>query len=144
MVVYAVAVPSSEPENLVSSDRPGAETGGLGLILAAAHHAWRGRATAALAEQGYGDLRLPDVQLLRLIDGGVATVGDLASLFGVSKQAMSKLVDGLAVRGYLTRRSDPADRRRTVLVPTTRARGALGAVNERRQADRRRLVELLE
>ncbi|MBE3203672.1 MULTISPECIES: MarR family winged helix-turn-helix transcriptional regulator [Parafrankia] len=115
----------------------------LGLALASAHQVWQARTSTALAEGGFGDLRLPDLQLLRLVEGGVATVGELATLFQVSKQAVSKVVDSLAGRGYLTRSTDPADRRRARLTLTSRARDAVRVTGQRREADQLALREQL-
>ncbi|ADP84597.1 MarR family winged helix-turn-helix transcriptional regulator [Pseudofrankia inefficax] len=115
----------------------------LGLALATASQVWRARLAGALAESGYGDLRPSDLQLLRLVDGGVASVGELAGLFEVSKQAVSKVVDSLAARGYLDRAIDEADRRRVRLVITPRAGGAILAARQLRERDTRRLVGVL-
>jgi DNA-binding MarR family transcriptional regulator len=44
--------------------------------------------------------------------------------FGVSKQAASKLIDTLVIRGYVERGTDPEDRRRLTLELTERGREA--------------------
>ncbi|SNQ45538.1 DNA-binding transcriptional regulator, MarR family [Frankia canadensis] len=134
---------SSHP---VSPSGAGGETPAdweLGLVLASAHQVWRARTATALAQAGFGDLRPPDVQLLRLVEGGVATVGELAALFTVSKQAVSKVVDTLVGRDYLTRFTDRADRRRAPLALTPRAREAIRVVGRRREADQRILRDQL-
>jgi len=46
------------------------------------------------------------------------TVSEVAEALGVGKPAASMLVDRLTHHGYVTRREDPDDRRRTVVTPT--------------------------
>src|ERR1700733_12532444 len=70
------------------------------------------------AESGFDDIPKLGPRLLggiRRFGGTVGSVSDVARDFGVSKQAASKLIDALVVRGYLERSADPADRRRLVL-----------------------------
>jgi DNA-binding MarR family transcriptional regulator len=49
---------------------------------------------------------------------------DLVSRMGISKQAISQLVETLVSLGYVARRPAADDRRRTLLHLTTRGRGA--------------------
>jgi DNA-binding MarR family transcriptional regulator len=58
---------------------------------------------------------------------GVAA-GDLIRQLGVSKQAASRLVDTLVLRGYLERRPNADDRRRIDIELTERGRAAAQAV----------------
>lgn len=57
---------------------------------------------------------------IRRFGGAVGSVSDVARDFGVSKQAASKLIDTLVIRGYLERGTDPEDRRRLTLELTER------------------------
>jgi catechol 2,3-dioxygenase-like lactoylglutathione lyase family enzyme len=52
---------------------------------------------------------------------------NLPAGLGVSKQAVSQVIDVLVNRGYLTRRTDPGDRRRVVLELTGRGEEVLDA-----------------
>jgi DNA-binding MarR family transcriptional regulator len=61
---------------------------------------------------------------------GGATVSEIAEHIGLTMPSASKLIDGLVGRGYLRRRPDPNDRRKTVLVAT--ARGARAVAIARR------------
>lgn len=74
----------------------------------------------AFASEGFDDIPKLGPRLL----GGMQRFGgqptDIAADFGISKQAASKLVDALVVRGYLDRSVDPADRRRMLLSLTER------------------------
>jgi DNA-binding MarR family transcriptional regulator len=53
--------------------------------------------------------------------------GDLPAELGVTKQAVSQLIDVLVNRGYLERQPDPGDRRRVALELTARGQEALEA-----------------
>ena len=79
------------------------------------------------AEAGYDDIPRLGPRLLggiRRFGGSVGSVGNVAKDFGISKQAASKLVDTLVVRGYIERGTDPEDRRRLTLELTERGREA--------------------
>ncbi len=56
-------------------------------------------------------------------DASSAAAG-LAEQLGVSKQAVSQLLDTLVARGYLHRDPDPADRRRLAITLTERGQAA--------------------
>ena len=49
---------------------------------------------------------------------------DLVTRMGISKQAVSQLIETLVTMGYVTRRPAPDDRRRTLLHLTARGRSA--------------------
>ncbi len=81
----------------------------------------------AFAAEGFDDIPRLGPRLL----GGLQRFGsqptDIAADFGISKQAASKLVDALVVRGYLERSVDPGDRRRMLLSLTARGEAAARA-----------------
>jgi DNA-binding MarR family transcriptional regulator len=79
---------------------------------------------AGYAEAGFDDIPKLGPRLLggiRLVGG---SVGKVAKDFGISKQAASKLVDTLVIRGYVERGTHPEDRRRLTLELTERGREA--------------------
>jgi DNA-binding MarR family transcriptional regulator len=79
------------------------------------------------AKAGYDDIPRLGPRLLggiRRFGGSVGSVGNVARDFGISKQAASKLVDTLVIRGYVERGTDPEDRRRLTLELTERGREA--------------------
>lgn len=63
--------------------------------------------------------------LVRVADGEEPTVGELADLLGLSLPATSRATDGLARRGLVDRREDPADRRARRLALTDEGRAVL-------------------
>ncbi len=81
----------------------------------------------AFATGGFDDIPKLGPRLL----GGMLRVGgqpdDIAADFGISRQAASKMVDALVVRGYLDRSVDPDDRRRMLLALTERGAAAAKA-----------------
>lgn len=97
-------------------------------VLLAEGRATYGRAIRkGYAEGGFDDIPRLGPRLLggiRRFGGSVGSVGDVARDFGVSKQAASKLIDTLVIRGYVERRTDPEDRRRLTLELTERGREA--------------------
>lgn len=79
------------------------------------------------AEAGFDDIPKLGPRLLggiRRFGGSVGSVGNVGKDFGISKQAASKLVDTLVIRGYVERGTDPEDRRRLTLELTERGREA--------------------
>jgi DNA-binding MarR family transcriptional regulator len=78
---------------------------------------------AGYAEAGFDDIPRLGPRLLggiRRHGGSVGSVGNVSKDFGISKQAASKLIDALVVRGYVERGVDPDDRRRLTLELTDR------------------------
>jgi DNA-binding MarR family transcriptional regulator len=106
----------------------------LPVLLAEARKTYGRAIQVAFAAEGFDDIPKLGPRLL----GGMQRFGgqpsDIAADFGISKQAASKLVDALVVRGYLERSVDPSDRRRMLLALTERgaaAARASGAATDR-------------
>lgn len=57
------------------------------------------------------DISIPHAAVFGMIDRDGTRIGVLADRAGVTRQAMSQLVDDLEGRGFVARRPDPADRR---------------------------------
>src|SRR3954447_10656986 len=87
----------------------------LAILLVAANRCLDDRLVAAVRQTGARDARPAFGFVIRAVAAEEPTVGRLAELLGVSRQAASKVADEMVVRGYLLRRADPTDRRRTRL-----------------------------
>jgi DNA-binding MarR family transcriptional regulator len=64
---------------------------------------------------GPSDLKAVD---LAARAGGTLTAGQVAAATGLSNPAVTALLDRLERQGFIERRSDPADRRRVIVVST--------------------------
>jgi DNA-binding MarR family transcriptional regulator len=100
----------------------------LAWLLRSALRAHRTAIAAALARGGHTDLPPLALWTIDALAAGERTAGELAAMLGVSKQAISQLVELLAGRGYLERVADPRDRRRVTLRLSRRGRAAAAAI----------------
>jgi DNA-binding MarR family transcriptional regulator len=76
----------------------------------------------ALAE---AEINLTQYRLLHHLHVGRTVQADLAFRLAISKQSVTRLVDPLVDKGYLTRRADRADRRRVIHAITPKGERAL-------------------
>ena len=83
---------------------------------------------AQLHAIGVDDLPRNGAFILAGIDPTGGPRGDLPADLGVTKQAVSQVIDTLVNRGYLTRSPDPDDRRRITLELTERGQQVVDAV----------------
>jgi DNA-binding MarR family transcriptional regulator len=97
-------------------------------LLRAARGSYSRAIAAHVAVAGFDDLPRNGAFVL----GGMANRGgaaaDMIRGLGVSKQTASQLIDALVLRGYLTRATNPEDRRRMLIGLTERGRAAAAAV----------------
>jgi DNA-binding MarR family transcriptional regulator len=100
----------------------------LPALLQTGLGAYRGRVQAHLAAAGYRDLPRGGPYVLGSVANQGGTAGDVIRQLGISKQAASKLIDTLVVRGYLEREVERSDRRRFALAATDRGRAAARVV----------------
>jgi DNA-binding MarR family transcriptional regulator len=77
---------------------------------------------------GVDDLPKNGAFILSAIDAGGSPREDLPAGLGVSKQAISQVIDVLVNRGYLDRSADQSDRRRITLELTQRGHEVVAAV----------------
>jgi DNA-binding MarR family transcriptional regulator len=96
----------------------------LPVLLAEGRKTYGRAIRANFAASGFDDIPKLGPRLLGGMHRFDSQPTDIAGDFGISKQAASKLVDTLVVRGYLERAVDPADRRRIVLSLTERGHAA--------------------
>jgi DNA-binding MarR family transcriptional regulator len=81
-----------------------------------------------LDAKGHHDLPQQGVWAVSALAGGVTEATVLVGEMGVTKQAVSKLVETLVSSGYVVRRPNEEDRRRTTLALTPRGRRAAAAI----------------
>jgi DNA-binding MarR family transcriptional regulator len=96
-------------------------------LMRAARGAYAQSIRARLHAIGVDDLPRNGVFVLAGIDPTGGPRQDLPTGLGVSKQAVSQVVDVLVNRGYLTRSPDPGDRRRISLELTGRGQEVVDA-----------------
>jgi DNA-binding MarR family transcriptional regulator len=99
------------------------------------------RVTEELATEGFTDLRPAHCAVLYRISGGVTRVNDMAQRGGVTRQAVSLLVDQLHAAGYVERSVDPADRRAKVVALTGRGEAAAACLSHSHDRLRERWAE---
>ena len=96
---------------------------------------------AQLYAIGIDDLPRNGVFILAGIDTTGGPRQDLPADLGVSKQAVSQLIDVMVKRGYIERSPDPDDRRRIALELTERGQQVLQAANRGVETVDRQLLE---
>ena len=84
----------------------------------------------SVAESGFDDVRPAHGFAFVRIAQGDATVMELASHLGTTKQAASQLVEQLVARGYVTREPHPLDGRARVLRLTERGTACTRAAED--------------
>lgn len=87
---------------------------------------------ARLAELALAQARMSLIQyrLLHYLRRGRTIQSDLAFQLAVTKQSVTRLVDGLVEKGYITRRVDEGDRRRVIHAITRKGERALDRADE--------------
>lgn len=132
---------------ILAEDHPSAWADGV-VMPALLRFAWRtygGRVRAALTSGGYDDLPRNGAYVIGAMANDTLTLGGdgadassaaagLAEQLGVSKQAVSQLLDTLVMRGYLHRDPDPSDRRRMAITLTERGQAAAALVSSANRA----------
>ena len=114
---------------------------GLPALLAGAQRVLAAATLRHLADAGFPDLRAGDAVGLAVLAWRRLTASELATLLGISKQAVSQGAERLERGGYITRQQDPDDRRRAVLTLTPKGRSAARAVGAARRAVDEELIQ---
>jgi DNA-binding MarR family transcriptional regulator len=83
----------------------------FGDILALARQSWLSEMARRLAALGYPDYRRSDAAAMRLLRRGPASVGQLGTVLGITRQAGRKTAEGLRQRGFAVTARDPDDAR---------------------------------
>ena len=98
-------------------------------LLRAARGSYGHAIAAHLAAAGFEDVpRNGPFVLGGMVNQGVSAL-EMTRGLDVSKQAASQLIDTLVLRGYLTRQTNPQDRRRMLIELTERGRAAAAAIH---------------
>ena len=110
-------------------------------LMRSARGAYARSIRAQLHAIGIDDLPRNGAFILAGIDTTGGPRADLPSDLGVTKQAISQVIDILVNRGYLERNPDPDDRRRVALEITARGKQVVDAVSRGVQAVDEQLQE---
>jgi DNA-binding MarR family transcriptional regulator len=101
----------------------------LARLLAMAYRQLIDELHRRLAESGYDDVRPASFgYVLLAVRDGPTTGADVAQLLGVTKQAASKLIDGIERGGYVKRSTHEDDARAKAIEITVRGRKFLTTV----------------
>lgn len=102
----------------------------LPWLLRRVNQRYRAVISARLAESGLGELPQPGYWALMVLAQGGTEASQLMDELGVSKQAVSKLVAALVSAGFVVRRPNEADRRRTDLLLSAKGRMAARVIED--------------
>ena len=97
---------------------------GIPGLLRGARKAYGGAIRQAFEDAGFDDVPRNGAFVLARVYDGHSEAAALARELGISKQAVSQLIDIMVMRAYLERAPDADDRRRTVLTLTPRGKAA--------------------
>jgi len=112
-------------------------------LMRSARGAYAQSIRAQLHATGLDDVPRNGAFILAGIDAAGGPRHDLPSELGVTKQAVSQVIDLLVNRGYLEREPDPDDRRRVRLELTGRGEDAVAAVLRGVEAVDRQLADVV-
>jgi DNA-binding MarR family transcriptional regulator len=100
---------------------------GIPGLLRAARGAYGDAVRAAFTEAGFDDIPRNGAYVLARTYDNTSPLTDLTRELGISKQAVSQLIDTMVMRGYLERTVDTEDRRRMLIRLTPRGEAAATA-----------------
>jgi DNA-binding MarR family transcriptional regulator len=103
----------------------------IGVLLRDGASAVDAEVKAAQAEQGFAEIQPGHHTVLRHLGEDGARPSELAAEAGVSRQAVTKILDDLERLGLVEREPDPADGRSVVVRYTPRGLGALQVARTR-------------
>ena len=108
----------------MSADEPRYDQMGIPGLLRGARKAYGSVVRQAFAEAGFDDMPRNGAYVLARVYDDRAALATLTRDLGISKQAVSQLIDTMVMRGYLDRTPDTEDRRRMLLTLTPRGAAA--------------------
>lgn len=144
MLTNLGAAPPEDARRQTPPQAPGAQPPArLPWLLRRVNQRYRAEVVGALEEAGFGKIPQPGYWALMAAAGGASDARHLVSVMGVSKQAVSKVVESLVAGGFLERRPHGADRRKIDLLLTQKGRRAVEAIEAAvDRTDRRLAAEL--
>lgn len=110
-------------------------------MLRSVNQRYRSAIRMGLTEAGLEDLPQRGYWALTTLAGAAGDASDLISEMGVTKQAVSKLVETLVAAGYIDRKSNQEDRRRSNLSLTEKGHEAVGIIASAVRATDRDFIE---
>jgi DNA-binding MarR family transcriptional regulator len=118
----------------------------FGDLLALARVDWVRQMASVLNEHGYPDFRASDTSVVRLLRRrNTATIGEIGSRLGVTRQAARKVVTALARRGLVAEARDVRDARKVNVMLTDAGHAYADAVVDTvRQLNRALAVRVAE
>jgi DNA-binding MarR family transcriptional regulator len=102
----------------------------FGDMPALARQSWLGELSGRLAGRGHDGYRRSDAAALRLLRRGPASIGQLGTVLGVTRQAARKVADSLQQRGYVTTGRNPRDARQVDITLTPAGQDYARAVTD--------------
>lgn len=102
----------------------------LGILLTLALRGFIDELHGELSGRGFADLRPPFGVVFRALRDEPLTLTDLSVRLGVTKQAAAKVVDEMADKRLVRRRTSPTDARAKLLGLTPRGRRAMATAIE--------------
>jgi DNA-binding MarR family transcriptional regulator len=115
----------------------------LVLLFTALHAACDVEVVRRIADDGFGDLRPAHGYVFQHLVPGPVAISELARRLGMTAQGASKLVIELEGYGYVSRQTDPGDRRSHTASLTERGWAAIEAGRTARAAVTAQLREYL-
>lgn len=97
---------------------------GVPGLLRAARGAYGKAVRTAFTDAGFDDIPRSGAFVLARTFDNTSPLGTLTRELGISKQAVSQLIDTMVMRGYLERTVDTEDRRRMLIKLTPRGEEA--------------------
>lgn len=113
------------------------------MLLAVAYGSFFDRQRRHLEAQGFPGFTSRTGFVLRVLDGRLLSLRELADRLEMSSPAALKVIDAMEREGYVERVGHPDDGRVRAVVPTQRGYAALEAVRAFHAAVERELVEEL-
>jgi DNA-binding MarR family transcriptional regulator len=97
---------------------------GIPGLLRAARKAYANAVRDAFVDAGFDDIPRNGAYVLARTYDNSSPLPNLIRELGISKQAVSQLIDTMVMRGYLKRSEDSEDRRRMLITLTPRGEAA--------------------